>query len=88
MGQEKIPWTTVLAKLFPEIKNKQYLSYLIQNYKNGTNDQLTLSFQRPAATDKRKSNEIAPPDQVKVAAALYMGTNTTKRALDFNAITA
>ena len=88
MGQEKIPWTTMLAKLFPESNNKQDFSYLIRSYKNGTNDQIILPFQSPATSDKRKSNEITPPDQVKVVAAPYMYTNDASWSIDFDVIAA
>jgi len=65
----------VLAKIFQEFKNKQYLSYLIRCYQTVTADQITSLFKSPVTSDKRKINEITPTEQDKVAAAPYKSTN-------------
>ena len=73
MRHETIPWTNVLAKLFPEVKDKEYLSYLINKYKNRTNVQSQSATLNPEIPRKRKSTLISPAD-LKVAAAPHMGT--------------
>mmetsp|Transcript_45203 Transcript_45203/g.51006 ORF Transcript_45203/g.51006 Transcript_45203/m.51006 type:complete len:113 (+) Transcript_45203:128-466(+) len=79
MGQEEILWSTVLEKLFPKFKNKQYLSYLINHYKNGTENQLKSPF-------KRQFAEISPPTKDDGAASKINSTkNHTARVIDFDA---
>mmetsp|Transcript_48270 Transcript_48270/g.54721 ORF Transcript_48270/g.54721 Transcript_48270/m.54721 type:complete len:167 (-) Transcript_48270:263-763(-) len=78
MGQEKMPWTTVLAHIFPEFKNKQYLSYLNRSYQQGTGDKITLPYKNPATSNKRKSNEVTSSDKDNVAAATNKSTNNSK----------
>ena len=39
-------------------------------------------------SNKNKSNEITPPNQVKVAAAPYKSTNNDRQTIDFDVITA
>ena len=69
-------------KLYQKFKNKEYLSYLIRSYKNGTNDQFPSAFKSPATSDKRKSIDITPPEEVNVAAAPSMCTNNVQRELN------
>eukprot|EP00751_Fragilariopsis_kerguelensis_P015087 CAMPEP_0170762624 /NCGR_PEP_ID=MMETSP0733-20121128/2875_1 /TAXON_ID=186038 /ORGANISM="Fragilariopsis kerguelensis, Strain L26-C5" /LENGTH=140 /DNA_ID=CAMNT_0011102829 /DNA_START=406 /DNA_END=828 /DNA_ORIENTATION=+ len=78
-----MPWTTVLAHIFPEFKNKQYLSYLNRSYQQGTGDKITLPYKNPATSNKRKSNEITPTEQDKAAAATYKSTNDSNVGRQF-----
>ena len=86
MRHETIPWTNILAKIFPEVKDKEYLSYLINKYKNGTNVQSLSASQYPEMPRKRKSTLISPFD-LKVAAVPHISTINARQAL-FKALVA
>ena len=74
IGQEKIKWTTVLALILPEFKNKQYLSYLIERYQQGHGDTIPSPYKGPPTAPKRKSNNITPTNAVDGATALSEDT--------------
>ena len=63
MRQDKITWKILLAKLFPEFKNKVYLSFLIENHKKYVDAQSPSSPQDRAPTKKIKVTEILPRSQ-------------------------
>jgi len=54
MRQDEIPWKTLLAKLFPEFKTDDFVTYMIKKYKESLDDQSTFS------TPKNKKIKVAP----------------------------
>ena len=52
MLRESITWATVLLKVCPAIKDKEFLANLIKNHKNGTNVPATPAS-RPQEMYKR-----------------------------------
>ena len=42
MRQTNIPWKTLLAKLFPEFQSKEFLIFMIKNYKESLDNQSPL----------------------------------------------
>ena len=43
MRQSDIQWTKLFAKFFVEFKNKDYLLFMVQEYKDLLNEQSTIS---------------------------------------------
>ena len=61
MHHKLIAWANVLAQLYLDIKDKEFLSNLIENYKNGTNVPSTpVSLIQEMY--KRQKTVIAPED--------------------------
>ena len=63
MRNENIQWNIVLAELYPQFKDKEFLSNLIHQYKHGLGKQSLTSSKRPI-------DEVSPSKQDKVAAGL------------------
>ena len=63
MRQDEIPWKTLLAKLFPEFKTDEFVTYMINKYKESLDDQSTL----PTPTKKTKvaSNPISNDNRLR-----------------------
>ena len=79
MRHESITWATVLHQVYPAIKDKEFLSNLIENHKNGTNLPST-----PASllqeVFKRHKPTVTPEDQ-KPAAVPNLAMTDVQRQL-------
>ena len=79
MRHESITWANVLAQLYPDIKDKEFLSNLIESYKNSTNVPLTPAS-LPQEMFKRHKPTVTPEDQ-KPAAVPNLAMTDVQRQL-------
>ena len=66
MRHESITWANNLAKLYPDIKDKEYVSNLIENYENSTNVLMTPASLVQEMSKRQKT--VITPEDLKPAA--------------------
>ena len=79
MLHESITWTTVLSKVYPTIKDQEFLVNLIKNHKNGTNAPVTLASKTQETYNRPKIN--VTPEEMKPAALPSFVNTDAKRTL-------
>ena len=79
MRHESITWANVLAQLYPNIKDKEFLSNLIENYKNGTNVPSTPSSLIQEMSKRHKPTIV--PEDLKPAAVPNLAMTNVQRQL-------
>ena len=79
MRHESISWANVLVKLYPEIKDKEYLSNLIDNYKNSTNVPLTPALLNQEMPKRQKT--VVMLANLKTAAVPNLSMTNAHRQL-------